>query len=96
MREEGYRGVKVGFGKRGEARLGYELERDVEFVARLREAVGPDAWIMIDRAQACRGTSESAIRRTHAFEEHGLKWIEEPFEPHELASFRTLRQHASC
>jgi L-alanine-DL-glutamate epimerase-like enolase superfamily enzyme len=37
--EQGHIGVKVGMGKRGDARLGYEFDRDVEFVRLLREAV---------------------------------------------------------
>jgi L-alanine-DL-glutamate epimerase-like enolase superfamily enzyme len=37
----GLQGVKVGFGKRGNARLGYEHDRDVEYVKRMREGIGP-------------------------------------------------------
>lgn len=96
VREEGYLGVKVGLGKRGETRIGYEHDRDVEFMRLLREAVGPDAWIMLDRGQHLPWDLGEAIRRTNALEEHGLKWIEEPFEPHELANFRALRQHVGC
>ena len=89
----GYQGVKVGFGKRGQARLGYTVERDVEFMRLLREAVGPDAQIMIDRGQSLVWDLEHAIRLTNAFEEYGLKWIEEPFEPHQYENFREFRQH---
>ena len=38
----GLHGVKVGLGKRGEARLGYEHDRDVEFIRVLRQAIGPE------------------------------------------------------
>jgi L-alanine-DL-glutamate epimerase-like enolase superfamily enzyme len=93
VRDQGYQGVKVGFGKRGQARLGYTAERDIEFMRLLREAVGPDAHIMIDRGQSLVWDVEYAIRLTHALEEYGLKWIEEPFEPHAYESFRTFRQH---
>ncbi len=40
--ESGFQGVKVGLGKKGDARLGYEHDRDVEFVRRLREAIGQE------------------------------------------------------
>ena len=93
VREQGYVGVKVGMGKRGDARLGYEFDRDVEFVRLLREAVGPNAQIMIDRGQSLPWTVSDAIRRTNAFEEHGLTWIEEPLEPTDARGFRMLRPH---
>jgi L-alanine-DL-glutamate epimerase-like enolase superfamily enzyme len=93
VREQGYQGVKIGMGKRGDAHLGYELERDVEFVRLLREAIGPDAMLMMDRGQSLPWTVADAIRRTNAFEEHGLTWIEEPLEPSDIRGFRVLRQH---
>lgn len=92
VRDEGYVGVKVGMGKRGDARLGYELRRDIEFVRLLREAVGPDAWIMMDRGQSLVWDLGDAIRRTRAFEEHDLKWMEEPLEPYDVEGLRKLRQ----
>jgi L-alanine-DL-glutamate epimerase-like enolase superfamily enzyme len=92
VRDEGYVGVKIGMGKRGDARLGYDVARDVEFVRLLRDAVGPDAWIMMDRGQSLVWDLSDAIRRTTAFEEYDLKWIEEPFEPQDFESLRKLRQ----
>lgn len=96
VREVGYRGVKIGMGKRGQARLGYEVERDVEFVRLLREAVGSEAMIMMDRGQSLAWSLADAIRRTNAFEEQGLTWIEEPLEPTDIQGFRKLRQHVKC
>lgn len=93
VRDQGYHGVKVGLGKRGQARLGYEAKRDVEFMRLLREAVGPEAHIMLDRGQSLVWDLAYAIRLTNALEQYGLKWIEEPFEPHEVENFRKLRQH---
>jgi L-alanine-DL-glutamate epimerase-like enolase superfamily enzyme len=94
--EQGYLGVKIGMGKRGAARLGYDLQRDIAFVKDLRAALGPDAWIMMDRGQSLNWTLDGAIRRVLAWQEEGLKWIEEPFEPWEFDHFRKLRQHATC
>ncbi len=93
VREEGYKGVKIGFGKRGEARLGYEAERDITFVRLLREAIGPKGDIMIDRGQSLQWDLGHAIRLTNAFEEHDLRWIEEPLEPQDIEGFRKLRTH---
>lgn len=93
VREEGYKGVKIGFGKRGMARLGYEYDRDVQFVRLLREAVGPAGDIMIDRGQSLAWDLGHAIRLTNAFEECTLRWIEEPLEPQDIEGFRKFRRH---
>ena len=93
VHEGGFAGVKIGFGKRGEARLGYEFQRDVDFVRLLREAIGSKAMLIIDRGQALPWTVADAIRRTNAFEQYGLTWIEEPLEPHDVRGFHILRQH---
>jgi L-alanine-DL-glutamate epimerase-like enolase superfamily enzyme len=96
VHQDGYIGVKVGMGKHGDARLGYDFARDVQFVRDLRAACGPDALIMMDRGQALPWDIGDAIRRTNAFEEEGLKWIEEPLEPDDVQGYRQLRRHVKC
>lgn len=96
VQSEGYQGVKVGMGKRGKARLGYEIGRDTDFVRLLREAIGPDALLIMDRGQSLVWTRAEAIGRTKAFEEHGLYWIEEPMEPADTPGFLSLRAQAKC
>lgn len=96
VRHDGYRGVKIGMGKRGQARLGYELRRDVDFVAGLREAIGPDALLIMDRGQSLRWTVADAIERTRAFDAYRLAWMEEPLEPYDVEGFRRLRGQVSC
>ena len=96
VRAEGYQGVKIGMGKRGKTCLGYEIDRDVQFVRMLREAIGPDALLIMDRGQSLVWTRAEAIQRTAAFEEQGLYWIEEPMEPADTAGFLSLRSHARC
>lgn len=91
VREDGYQGVKIGFGKRGEARLGYDFDRDVTFMRLLREAMGPKGDIMIDRGQSLVWDVGYAIKLTNALEEYGLRWIEEPLEPSDIEGFRKLR-----
>lgn len=87
----GLRGVKVGFGKKGDAHLGYEHDRDVEFVRRLREAIGPDAMMMIDLGVAVYWNPSTAIHRVRAFEENDLTWIEEPLGPWDPEGYARLR-----
>lgn len=90
---DGYQGVKVGFGKKGDARLGYEHDRDVEFVRRLRDAIGPNAELMVDLGVAVYWDPSTAIRRVKAFEEYGLTWIEEPLGPWDPDGYARLRSN---
>jgi len=87
----GLHGVKVGFGKRGNARLGYEHDRDVEYMRRMREGLGPKAWIMIDCGWAVKWDVMTAVRRVQTFEEHGLTWIEEPLGAWDPEGYANLR-----
>ena len=84
-------GIKVGFGKRGEAHLGFDHDRDVEFVRSLRAALGPEPKIMVDLGVRNRWTVAEAVRRVRAFEEHGLHWIEEPLGADDPEGYATLR-----
>lgn len=90
MIEAGFRGVKVGFSERSGG-LGFEVDRDIAFVKLLREAIGPDADLMIDRGQSLRWDVSTAIQRIKGFEEHGLMWIEEPLEPYDIQGFQRLK-----
>jgi L-alanine-DL-glutamate epimerase-like enolase superfamily enzyme len=85
------RGVKVGFGKRGDANLGFDFDRDLEFMRLLRAALGPRALIMIDLGVRNSWTVPEAIRRIRALEEHGLHWIEEPLGADNPAGYARLQ-----
>lgn len=96
VRSGDFVGTKIGFGKRGDARLGYELDRDIRFIRDLRAAVGDDAMLMVDRGKSLPWTLDDALDRVRAWETEGLTWIEEPFEPEETALFQALRAQTSC
>jgi L-alanine-DL-glutamate epimerase-like enolase superfamily enzyme len=87
----GLRGVKVGFGKRGNARLGYEHDRDVEYMRRMREGLGATTQIMIDCGWAIKWDVMTAVRRVQAFEEYDLTWIEEPLGAWDPEGYANLR-----
>lgn len=89
--ETGLRGVKVGFGKRGEANLGFDHDRDVAFMKAVREAIGPSHPIMIDLGVRVRWSVAEAVARVRAFEEYGLHWVEEPLGHDDPAGYATLR-----
>lgn len=87
----GLQGMKVGFGKRGDARLGYEHDRDVEYVRAMREAIGEDKMLMIDCGIAVTWDVTTAVRRVQAFDEYDLTWIEEPLGAWDPEGYANLR-----
>ena len=93
--EQGFTGIKIGLGKKGAARLGYEFDRDVSFMKMLRESVGPKPDIMFDRGQHLQWDSSYATKLTQEFEKYDLRWIEEPLEPWDTQGFRHLRKHCT-
>lgn len=93
--KDGLTGVKVGFGKLGDANLGFEHDRDVEFVGAVREAIGPDKRIMVDVGVRNRWSVAEAVRRVQAFEEYGIDWIEEPLGNDDPEGYEKLRQATS-
>lgn len=90
--ETGLTGVKVGFGKLGDANLGFDHDRDVAFVRAVREAIGPHKRIMIDIGVRNHWSVADAVRRVRAFEEYDVDWIEEPLGHDDPEGYRQLRR----
>lgn len=65
----GYRAVKLKTG-------GLALDEEVRRVAAVREAIGPDALLMLDLNAAY--DLHECIRYSHAVAPYGITWIEEP------------------
>jgi D-galactarolactone cycloisomerase len=91
VRESAAIGIKVGFGKRGDARLGVDAGRDEAFVAALRRELGEHTAIMVDLAATLHWDVRTAVRRALAFERYGIDWIEEPLGADNPAGYRELR-----
>ena len=89
---QGYTALKVGFGKRGEARLGVVPKRDVEFVRAAREAIGDDVDLMIDIGNGVRWDTSQAIRMAREFERFNIRWYEEPLHPTNHDGYKRLRR----
>lgn len=87
----GLQGMKVGFGKRGDARLGYEHDRDVDYVRAMREAIGPDKMLMIDLGFAISWDVSTAVKRVQAFDDYDIDWVEEPLGAWDPEGYATLR-----
>jgi L-alanine-DL-glutamate epimerase-like enolase superfamily enzyme len=88
----GYSAVKVGFGKTGAANLGVDERRDVEYLATVRAAIGPEVDFIVDLGSKSRWNYASGVRLAHAFEEYALRWIEDPFHPDNVEAYQHLRQ----
>ena len=89
--QQGYTALKVGFGKRGEARLGVDPKRDVAFVQAVREAIGPNVDLMLDIGNGVRWDTAHAIRMAREFERFQIRWYEEPLHPNNDEGYARLR-----
>ncbi len=87
----GLHGAKVGFGKYGEANLGFDFDRDVEFVEQVTAAMGPGKSLMIDCGVNNEWDIPTAISRAKAFEERGVAWLEEPLGHDDPEGYAALR-----
>ena len=87
----GLHGAKVGFGKAGDAELGYDEARDLEFVDKVQAAMGPGKDLMVDLGVKNHWDVPTAIRRARAFEERGVAWLEEPLGNDDPEGYKALR-----
>lgn len=87
----GLHGAKVGFGKRGDAHLGFDHDRDVEFVRKVSDAMGPGKKLMVDLGVRNFWDIPTAITRARAFEELGVHWLEEPLGHDDPEGYAALR-----
>jgi L-alanine-DL-glutamate epimerase-like enolase superfamily enzyme len=88
----GYTAVKVGFGKTGEANLGVDPKRDVEYVRIVRETIGDEADFIVDLGKKTRWDRASGIRLSREFEKYRVRWIEDPFAPTNVEAYQHLRR----
>jgi D-galactarolactone cycloisomerase len=78
---DGFHAVKI--------KIGWDVKEDLRVIAAVREAIGPDARLMID---ANHGYSVGeAIRLGQAAAEYDVDWFEEPVLPEQLAAYREVR-----
>ena len=91
----GLQGVKIGFGKRGDANLGFDHDRDVAFVRTVRAAIGPSKRLMINLGVKNFWDVATAIKRARAFEDYDVHWLEEPLGHDDPDGYRALRAGTS-
>lgn len=87
----GFKGAKLGFGKRGLSRVGQDPGHDVDYVRAVRQATGPAARLMVDIGNGVRWDAATAIAAIRRFEAHDIDWVEEPLHPDDLDGLARLR-----
>lgn len=74
-------------------KVGLGIEKDVEFVAAIRKAIGPDMKLMIDSNHAY--SYKEAIELARKVEKYDISWFEEPVSPEDYEGYRRLRENTS-
>lgn len=77
----GMRGVKIKVGQP-------DVAKDIERVAKLRDALGPDVPIMADANQ--QWDLPTALRVGRELDQFNLTWLEEPLNAHDVEGHRLL------
>ncbi len=85
--ERGFRAMKIKIG-----RDPANPRPEIEFVAAIREAVGPDIRLMVDANCAYGEDVATAIQVGRALQDLDIYWFEEPIAPNDLESYARLRQ----
>jgi L-alanine-DL-glutamate epimerase-like enolase superfamily enzyme len=94
IRAQGFRAFKIGwgpFGRRG------SYAHDEAIVRAAREAVGPDARLMVDPGGSDAfwpGDYKWAIRTAHMLASYDVFWFEEALRPDDLDDFVLLRRNS--
>jgi len=93
IRGQGFRAFKIGwgpFGRQSDA-------MDERMVRAAREAVGPDALLMVDAGASDAFWHQAfkwAVRTTRMLADFGVYWFEEPLPPDNLSDYVLLRQNS--
>ena len=80
--DAGFKGMKTKVG-------GLTLSADIQRVAALREAIGPDVYLSVDANQAYNAAT--AIRIGQRLAEHDILWFEEPVGAKDVAGYAQVR-----
>jgi D-galactarolactone cycloisomerase len=93
VKAQGFRAFKIGWGPFG--RRSAQLDRAI--VAAAREAVGPDARLMVDAGGSDAHWSNGyrwALNTAHMLADYDVAWFEEALVPDALEDFVKLREHS--
>jgi L-alanine-DL-glutamate epimerase-like enolase superfamily enzyme len=85
LKERNFAAVKLGWGP-----LGQDPSQDIALAAAAKEAAGDGVEIMIDAGLGYVSDVKTAIWVAREYEQLGIHWLEEPFEPDEFEAYREL------
>ena len=85
LKEQNFTAVKLGWGP-----LGKDSKQDVALAAAAKEAAGDGVEIMIDSGLGYVADAKRAIEVAREYEQIGIYWLEEPFEPDEYEAYAEL------
>ena len=85
LREQGFTAVKLGWGP-----LGKDSRHDVALAEAAKGAAGEHVEIMIDSGLGYVADAKTAIDVAREYEQLGIYWMEEPFEPDEYEAYAEL------
>ena len=91
LHARGYEVLKGGWGQDLSIAFGRDAKRDVAIVKVVREAVGPDAEIIVDVVAGSGWNANHAITMARAFEPYRLFWLEDALTEDDLAGWARLR-----
>jgi L-alanine-DL-glutamate epimerase-like enolase superfamily enzyme len=84
--QAGFRGTKIKVGKE-------DPQEDIERIAAVRKALGPNRHLMVDANE--RFTHAEAIKRARQWEPFNLFWFEEPLPAEDLSGHAKVKAHTS-
>ncbi|MGG7564877.1 mandelate racemase/muconate lactonizing enzyme family protein [Rhodovulum sp. DZ06] len=70
-------------------KIGFDVEEDLEVIAAVRDAIGPEMRLMIDANHGYDVLEACALGRRAA--EFGIDWFEEPVTPEHLSAYAKVR-----
>jgi L-alanine-DL-glutamate epimerase-like enolase superfamily enzyme len=91
LQARGYEVLKGGWGHDLSIAFGRDAKRDLAIVKVVREAVGPDAEIIVDVVAGSGWDANHAIKMARAFEPYRLFWLEDALTEGDLAGWARLR-----
>ena len=85
LRAAGFTAAKFGWGP-----IGQDADHDIALAEAAVAAGGPGFAVMIDAGLGYVADTATATRVARAYEEIGIGWLEEPFEPDEYEAYAAL------
>jgi L-alanine-DL-glutamate epimerase-like enolase superfamily enzyme len=88
--ERGYIGAKFGWGMLPSKPFGKDVNKDEKVIAKIRDVLGPSAWVMVDVGRYVNWSATHAVQMARRFEKYDIFWLEEPLPQDDLEGYIEL------